>query len=136
MIFEDLQKVFSVALYQFGQSNSIAVELENIGASTSTDTPFLVDFLLLAPTEQADLGINEFRQGIYQVDINYASHLGSAPLNKMADLLNSVFFAGSHITRNDICAQVESVDLGPLLVEGGWAKKPLSINFNAYTPRI
>lgn len=136
MIFEDIQKVFNIALYNFGQSNSIEVALENIDAPTSVDTPFLSGFLLLSPVEQADLGINEFRQGIYQVNINYASHLGSAPLNKMADLINSVFYAGEHITRNDICAQIESVDLGPLLVSGGWATKPLSINFNAYTARI
>jgi len=136
MIFEDLQKVFNLALYNFGQANSILTCFENVDCPTDTSIPFLSGFLLLSPTEQADLGVTEFRQGIYQVDINYASHLGSAPLNKMADLLNQTIYAGKHLTRNDICAGVESVDLSPLIVDGGWAKKSLSINFNAYTARI
>jgi hypothetical protein len=136
MIFEDLQEAFDIRLIQFGTSNGIVVGLENISLKTSTDTPYLAGFLLLAPTEQADLGVNEFRQGVYQVDINYASHLGSAPLNKMADLINAAFFAGLTLSRNEICAHIESVDLGPLIVNNGWATKPLSINFNAYTARI
>ena len=136
MIFEDLQKVFDIPMSQFGQTNSIKFCRENIGCPTSTATPYLAGFLLLSPAEQADLGTTEFRQGIYQVDINYASHLGSAPLNKMADLINASFYTGQHLTRNNICVGIESVDLGPMLVDGGWARKPLSINFNAYTARI
>lgn len=136
MIFEDIQKVFDIALYQFGQTNSIKFCRENIDCPTDIATPYLAGFLLLAPTEQADLGLTEFRQGIYQVDINYASHLGSAPLNKMADLLNASIYAGQHLTRNNICAGIESIDLGPLSVDNGWATKPLTINFNAYTARI
>lgn len=136
MIFEDLQKVFDVELYSFEQANSILTCFEGVGCPTDTSQPYLSGFLLLSPTEQADIGITEFRQGIYQVDINYASHLGSAPLNKMADLLNLSIYAGRHLKRNNICAGVESVDLSPLIVDGGWAKKSLSINFNAYTARI
>lgn len=136
MIFEDMQGLFDLELKNFGVLNAIDAEIENDDYKPSTGTPYLSGFLLLSPTEQADLGVTEFRQGIYQVDINYASHLGSAPLNKMADLLNQTIYAGKHLTRNNICAGVESVDLSPLIVEGGWAKKSLSINFNAYTQRI
>lgn len=136
MIFEDLQKVFDVALYQFGQTNSIKVALENIDCPTGTSTPYLASYILLSQVEQADLAITEYRQGVYQVDINYASHLGSSPLSKMADLINQYFYTGLVLKRNAICAQIESVDLGPLIVNSGWATRSLSINFNCYTQRI
>ena len=134
--FEDLTKVFDVALMDFGIANSIKVALENIDAPTSTSTPYLASYILLADTLQADLGYSEERAGIYQVDINYGSTLGSADINKMADKLNALFKAGVSFTRNDICAEVQSVSLGPLIVQNGWAKRPLSINFVAYTKRL
>lgn len=134
--FEDLTKAFDVALMNFGAANSLSVALENIDAPTSTSKPYLSGYMLLADTEQADLGFTEQRAGIYQVDINVASTLGSAPINKLADLLNQAFKAGSTFRRNAICAEVQSVSLGPLIVQNGWAKRPLSINFIAFTARI
>ena len=134
--FEDLTKVFDVALMDFGTTNSIKVALENIDAPTSTSTPYLASYILLADTLQADLGYSEERAGIYQVDINYSSTLGSTDINKMADKLNALFKAGVSFTRNAICAEVQSVSLGPLIVQNGWAKRPLSINFVAYTKRL
>lgn len=134
--FEDLTKAFDVALMNFGSTNSIAVALENIDAPTNTATPYLSSFMLLADTEQADLFWTEQRAGIYQIDINVASAKGSAPINKMADLLNTAFKAGNTFQRNAICAEVQSVSLGPLIVENGWAKRPLTINFIAFTARI
>lgn len=134
--YEDLTKAFDIALMGFGAANGIKVCLENIDAPTSTATPYLASFMLLANTEQADLGFNEQRAGIYQIDINYASAKGSAPVNKMADLLNYAFRAGTTRTRNNICAEVQSVSLGPLIVQSGWATRPLSINFIAFTERL
>ena len=134
--FHDLSAVFDNALIVFGSTNSIAVALENIDAPTSTATPYLSSFMLLADTEQADLFWTEQRAGIYQIDINVASAKGSAPINKMADLLNTAFKAGNTFQRNAICAEVQSVSLGPLIVENGWAKRPLTINFIAFTARI
>ena len=134
--FEDLTKAFDIALVNFGSTNSIAVALENIDAPTSTATPYLSSFMLLADTEQADLFWTEQRAGIYQIDIYSASARGSAPINKMADLLNAEFKPGKTFSRNDICAEVQSVSLGPLIVENGWAKRPLTINFIAFTARI
>lgn len=134
--FEDLTKAFDIALVNFGSTNSIAVALENIDAPTSTATPYLAGFMLLSPTEQADLGFTEQRSGIYQVNINVGKDYGSATINKMADLLNTAFKAGNTFQRNAICAEVTRVDLGPLIVENGWAKRPLTINFIAFTARI
>jgi len=136
MIFEDLTKVFDSALKQFEIDNSILACIENIDCPTTTATPYLSGFMIPALVEQADFTVNEFRTGIYQIDINYASHLGSAPINKMADLLNAALYTGLYLTRNDICVGIDSVDLGPLIVAGGWAKRPLSINWQSYTTRI
>lgn len=134
--FEDLTKAFDIALVNFGSTNSIAVALENIDAPTNTAIPYLASYMLLADTGQADLFWTEQRAGIYQIDINVASTKGSAPINKMADLLNTAFKAGNTFQRNAICAEVQSVSLGPLIVENGWAKRPLTINFIAFTARI
>lgn len=134
--FEDLTKAFDVPLMAFGSTYAVKVALENIDAPTSTANPYIAGYMLLADTEQADLGFTEQRAGIYQVDINVASTKGSAPINKLADLLNTAFKAGSTFRRNDICAEVQSVSLGPLIVENGWARRPLSINFIAFTARI
>lgn len=134
--FEDLTKAFDIALMAFGQANSVAVALENIDAPTSVSAPYLASYMLLADTEQADLGFTEQRSGIYQVDINYSSTTGSAQVNRLADLINYTFRSGVSFTRNDICAEVQSVSLGPLIVQNGWAKRPLSINFTAFTKRI
>lgn len=134
--FEDLTKAFDIALKSFGSANSLPVALENIDAPTSTATPYLASYVLLAPTEQADLGFTERRDGIYQIDINYASARGQNQINKTADLLNATFKAGVTFRRNGICAEVQSVSLGPLIVQNGWAKRPLSINFIAFTERL
>lgn len=134
--FEDLTKAFDIPLKAFGSTNTIAVALENIDAPTSVNTPYLSSFMLLSETEQADLFFTEQRAGVYQIDVNYASAKGSAPINKMADLLNVAFKAGNTFQRNAICAEVQSVSLGPLQVENGWAKRSLSINFIAFTARL
>lgn len=134
--FEDLTKAFDIPLVSFGDANQIKVALENIDAPVSTSTPYLAGYMLLGETEHADLGFTEQRAGVYQVDINVASAKGSAPINKMADLLNVAFKAGKTFQRNAICAEVQSVSLGPLMVENGWAKRPLTINFIAFTARI
>ena len=134
--FEDLTKAFDIALKSFGSANSLPVALENIDAPTSTATPYLAGFMLLADTAQADLGFTEQRAGVYQVDINCASVKGRAPINKTADLLNATFKAGATFRRNGICAEVQSVSLGPLIVQNGWAKRPLSISFIAFTERL
>jgi hypothetical protein len=134
--FEDLTKVFDIALKSFGTTNSIAVALENIDAPTSTAVPYLASYMLLSDTQQADLFFTEERAGVYQINIYAASARGSAPVNKMADLLNATFKAGATFQRKGICAEVQSVDLGPLMVENGWAMRPLSVNFIAFTARI
>jgi hypothetical protein len=134
--FEDLTKAFDIALKSFGSANSLPVALENIDAPTSTATPYLASFMLLADTDQADLGFTERRGGIFQIDINYASARGQNGINKTADLLNATFKAGATFRRNGICAEVQSVSLGPLIVQNGWAKRPLSIDFIAFTERL
>jgi len=134
--FEDLTKAFDNPLIAFGSANNIAVALENIDAPTSVNTPYLASFMLLSDTEQADLFWTEQRAGVYQIDINYASTKGSAPINKMADLINVAFKAGNTFQQNAICAEVLSVDLSQLRVENGWATRSLSINFIAFTARL
>ena len=134
--FQDLTVVFYNALQAFAQANTVNYAFENVNTPTSTDKPFLAGYVLLADTEQADLFWTERRAGVFQVDINVASSKGSTQINQLADKLNEAFKAANTFSRNDICAEVQSVSLGPLIVENGWAKRPLSINFVAYTQRL
>lgn len=134
--FEDIPIALNNALKAFGDANSLPVAPENIDAPTDTAKPYLASFVLLVPTEQADLGFTERRGGVFQIDINYASARGQNQINKTADLLNATFKAGATFQRNGICAEVQSVSLGPLIVQNGWAKRPLSIDFIAFTERL
>ena len=136
MIWTNITKAFDKPFKQFGIDNSIKACLENIDAPTDTSTPYLSSFQLTGAVEEADLNVNEFREGIYQIDINYASHLGSASINKMADSLNAVFKTGACFEFGDICLCVTSVELSPLRVDNGWATRSLSINWYTYTPRL
>lgn len=134
--FQDLTVVFYNALQAFSQANAVNYAFENVNTPTSTDKAFLAGYVLLADTEQADLFWTERRAGVFQIDINVASSKGSTQINQLADKLNEAFKAANTFSRNDICAEVQSVSLGPLIVENGWAKRPISINFVAYTQRL
>lgn len=133
---EALQKAFDVALVQFSNANGISYALENINKPTSTDTPYLAGFLLPAPVEDADLYFTDRRSGIYQIDVNYASHLGSAPINKMIDLLNVAFKPSTTIQRSPICVEITNFSYDRVTIENGWATRPVSITFEAYTARL
>lgn len=135
-IFENMTKAMNKPFKQFGFDNDIKTCLNNINCPTDTSEPYLSSFMLRAPTEEADLSVNEFRQGIYQIDINYASHLGSTPVDEMGDKLNAIFKTGACFEFGDICLQVISFDLGQLVPGNGWATAPVSINWQTYTPRI
>ena len=135
-IFEDITKALDKPFKQFGIDNGIKACIENIDCPTDTATPYLASLMLTGAVEEADLSVNEFREGIYQIDINYASHLGSASINKMADKLNAVFKTGSCFEFGDICLCVTSVSLNQLTVQNGWAIRSLSINWNTYTKRL
>lgn len=135
-IFENITKSLDKPFKKFGIDNSIKACLENINCPTNTETPYLSSFVLTAPTEEADLGVNEFREGIYQIDINYASHLGSKPINSMADKLNAIFKTGACFDFGGICLCITSFDLAPLSVSNGWATRSASINWSTYTPRL
>lgn len=65
--FEDLPIVFNNALKTFCDAKGLACAPENIDAPTSTATPYLASFVLLAPAEQADLGFTERRDGIFRL---------------------------------------------------------------------
>jgi hypothetical protein len=131
-----IQKALDIALKQFGIDNNIIVALNNINAPTDVKIPFLASFQLNTGVESADLGHSDFRGGVYQVDINYASHKGTPPLNKMADLLNELFKAGATFTFNSVCVNIDSCEPTRIQVQNGWATMPLNINWNSYTTKL
>ena len=133
---EAIQKALDVALKAFGTANSITVALENIGAPTDTATPYLAGYFIPAPTETADLYFTDRRSGIYQIDINYSSGLGSGPCNRKADKLNAAFAPGKSFTRSPVCVEVVGYADERITVENGWARKPITIQWITHTERL
>ena len=132
----DMKKVMNGNLKAFGTANGIEVALNNINAPTDTSIPYLSGFMLPAPVDQADLGVNELREAIYQIDINYASHLGDTPIDEMYDLLNETFKVGAEFPFGTICVSVDAVSPGPTPIANGWATMSMSIDIHDYTARL
>jgi hypothetical protein len=133
---ESITKALDIALNKFGTDNSIYVALENTEYEPVVETPYLASFVLNVGVSAADLGCSDVRDIIYQVDVNYASHVGSAPLNKMADLLNQTFKAGAYFVFNDVCVSVTSFEPTRIITNNGWATLPLTITCDSYTNKI
>lgn len=136
MIIEDAQKAFDSPLVQFGVDNSIIVSLENIDAPTDTSIPFLSGFMLDVDLTPADVGVNESVDFIYQIDVRYPSHVGSAPTNRMIDLLRAKFPIGSYHVWGDSCFGVDELSVSPLPVDDGWSVKSISLTVSGFTPRL
>jgi len=133
---ESIQKALDIAFKAFGTANSIVVALENINAPTDTATPYLAGYFIPAPNEDADLYFTDKRSGIYQIDINYASHLGTASINRMEDKLNAYFAPGNTLTRGNVCVQITNFSAARVTVENGWAIKPITITWQTHTERL
>ena len=133
---EAIQKAFDGALVTFGASNGISVSLENIDTPTSTSTPYLNGFMFPAPSSVADLYFTDMLTGIYQIDVNYSSEIGSASINRMIDKLNTTFKTGADITRGDYCVTITAFDYSQLIIENGWAKKSISLTWITHTARL
>lgn len=140
---EATQKALDVALKTFATANSMAYQLENgpllLNGSPiemSTSQPYLAGYLLPSPVDAADLYFTDRRAGIYQIDVNYASGVGTGPINRMTDLLNSAFKPGAVLTRTPICLEITKFSPERQTVQNGWATKPVTIEWVAYTERL
>ena len=136
MIIENLQKAFNVPLVQFGEDNNILVALENIGAPTSVNDPYLAGFLLDVDINTADLAVNESVSSIYQIDVNYDDNSGSAPINRMIDLLRARFPIGSYHYFGGDCFGVDALTITNLPVSNGWAQKSISLTVSSFTAKL
>jgi hypothetical protein len=131
-----IQKALDKTLIQFGIDNSIVIALNSIDAPTDTSIPFLASTQINIGVEVADLGTSDIRGGIYQVNINYESHIGTPDFNKMADLLNETFKAGANFFHGGVCVNITSCEPTQILINNGWGVMPLTINWDSYTARL
>ena len=136
MIISNLYAVFDSVLWQFGIDNTIDVALQNADYSPTIENPYLAGTMLPALVEQGDLSTTERRNGIYQIDICYPSHTGTIPIAEMADKVNAIFKTGACFTFGDVCLCIESFDNGPIIIVDGWAKMPISVNWQTFTKRL
>ena len=133
---EDIQKALDSSFVAFGTANAIPTILENIDYNPTTSQPYLSSYLLMDPIDQADLGYSERTGGIYQIDVNYRKGSGTTSLNKMADLLRSHFKVGANLSRGGICVKITGLTpQRELTVGGGWAKRPVDVEFFTYLAR-
>ena len=133
---ENIQKTLDIALKQFGVDNGIIIALEDIDAPTDTSIPYLSSFQINTGATVSDLDTTDIRNGFYQIDINVKSGIGSAPINRLADQLNAIFFPGAYLNFNGVCVGIDDVIPSRVIVGGGWAKMALTINWNSFTARI
>ena len=134
---ENINKALNKALYQFGTDNGIAIALENQSFTPDDKQEYLASFLLSSGMNSADIGVSDWRNGLYQIDINVQQNSGKSRTNKIADMLNQLFFAGSTFNKNDICVYVESFDPPQNTnVQNGWATSSITITWNSYTAKI
>ena len=132
----NIQKALDKTLKAFGTTNSIAIALNNVDAPTDTSIPFLASTQINASVEASDLGTTDAREGLYQVNINYASHTSTAPFNKMADLLNETFKAGASFYHGGLCVTIDMCEPTQILINNGWGVMPLNITWSSYTARL
>ena len=140
---EAIQKALDSALRLFCNANNIAMQYENgelylndVLVEGSTSEPYLAGYFLPAPVEDADLYFTDRRSGVYQIDVNYSSGIGSATINRMVDLLNATFKPSATFIRSGVCVEVTNFSPERVTVSNGWAVKPVSITFSAYTARL
>jgi hypothetical protein len=140
---EAIQKALDIALKTFATDNSIAYQLENgplllngVAVEMSTSQPYLAGYLLPSPVDAADLYFTDRRAGIYQIDVNYASGVGTRPINRMTDLLNAAFKPGTVLTRSPVCLEITRFSQENLGGGNGWATKPVTIEWITYTERL
>ena len=132
----DIQKALDKTLIAFGVDNSIDIALNNVDMPTDTSKPFLASSQINVGVEIADLGTTDVRGGIYQININYASHTSTAPFNKMADLLNETFKAGANFFHGGVCVNILTCEPTQILINNGWGVMPLSITWDSHTARL
>lgn len=142
-ITEAIQKALDIALKTFAAANSMAYQLENgplllngVAVEMSTSQPYLSGYLLPSPVDAADLYFTDRRAGIYQIDVNYASGVGTGPINRMTDLLNAAFKPGVVLTRSPVCLEITKFSPERQTVQNGWATKPVTIEWVTYTERL
>jgi hypothetical protein len=133
---EDIQKALDIALKQFGVDNGIIVALADDDYVTDTSIPYLSSNNINTGATTADLGTTDIRSGFYQIDINYKFGSKSSLINSMADKLNAIFHSGSSFSFGGACVGIDDVVPDRIIVGGGWAKMPLTVNWFSYTAKI
>lgn len=140
---EAIQIALDVAMRNFAEANSLAYQLENNAlmkgttkVEMSTSQPYLAGHLMSAAVDSADLYFTDRRAGIYQIDVNYASGVGTGSINRMTDLLNAAFKPGTVLTRTPICLEITKFSPERPTVQNGWATKPVTIEWITYTERL
>ena len=135
-----IQSVFNAKLRTFAdaQTPKLSIATENLDFTPTQGAVYLRPYLLLATPRAAALGVDapDYQRGIYQVDIMALKGGGWGAAYAIADKLNTALKRGSRLISTGTLAGttvvVESVAIGPAMVEDTRYKIPVSITFYAY----
>lgn len=70
--------------------------------------------------------------GIYQIDVNVPMSTGTADANEIADNLAGLYPIGSNIAFGGVSVKIVGNDHSPVIVQGGFSKVSLSINYSSF----
>lgn len=125
-----------LATFAAAQSPTLSVAWENRDFKPSPNAVYLRPRLLPATPRAAGLGSDaqDAQPGIYQIDVMGLQGKGWASVAAIADNLRAAFSRGLRLsaTGENSTVMVQSVAVGPAMIEDTRYKVPVSVNFIAY----
>lgn len=136
MRFSTIDEIFNIALIAGNFGLDIATE--NVTFKPMDGSAYLAAFRLPLPVTQATLGDNgeDLHSGIYQININYPQDSGMTVLYDKADAINLVFKSGATFTSGTTKVRIKNVSVERVIVSGGFATLPLTIEYYTFLERL
>lgn len=135
-VFNSIDKILAKAVIDgaFGIPHTFT----NEDFKPSDHSSYLNCTILPSPVLVATLGDNgcDDHSGIFQIDIRYREGTGITQHKKTADVINIQFANGKYFTDGEVSLRIENVSIAPLLIGGGWASLPMTIEYQVYSRRV
>lgn len=78
---------------------------------------------------------SDFRDGIFQVSVFQQLNVGISEVMDAAEAIDTYFYHGRILTANGQSVQIDRVELEPAFRAGAYWHQPISVYYQAITPR-
>lgn len=78
---------------------------------------------------------SDFRDGTFQISVYEQLNVGTARVMAAADAINSYFYHGRVLVANGQGLQIDKVEVEPGFRTGPYWHQPISVDYQAITPR-